>query len=758
VGRRRRSILKTTVAAAALVGASAGRPALAQQGQPAAASRERPPATAPAPSLAPATRPAATRPTGPDVAGDLRSLDAILLQPDARQGDRDEAAARLVSRGTPQADEILRNVLMNGPRDGRLAVARALADDPTPSEAMITPLSDLMRLGAEQRPPTTADAAAQALANYRRVPEAVDELVRFSLDAAQPVDARARVVRALGRVVDPAAADLLVRLVRTERGALRTAAADALADLTGIRENGQDANRWAQWQRNSVALAADNVDRWRAELLEARATNLDRLRRRQDALLESLNARMLAQYQEAARQQRGSDVLLSFLNSDQPDERWLAARLVTRAFTTDPVSERVRERLVALVGDSDPKVRHEVAVTLGNLNHRPALAAELTQLAQESEDPVKVALCDALGRIGDPVAAPQLAALLSDSSPAVFTAAAGALSRVGQDLRGAADGLPPAALESLRRMARSRGASDAVRIAAIDALGVLRDPQFVDLAQRLLSGPQADPSVDVRQATLRGLASLGDPAAAELITRALREETREPAMRRAALDALGRVGNLPEHGTLLLDYTSPRNESDESVRQRAWEAYQALLPRASPAQLTAEQNSLKNDPVRRAVVLEELCRKLEQSPAPQDKANLAANRENLGDAYIARRPPEPAKAAPHLRRALDYFVANGANENVTTPLSQKVIDAYLKAKDYAQAARFAEQVMSREPAQIAEMGRAIKQEADRLRSPTVNDARAAQQLIDEALKMNPPLEERHVNDLRQIRQEIGAAQ
>jgi HEAT repeat protein len=689
----------------------------------------------------------------------LRSLQAVLVQADARQGDRDEAAARLVSRGTPQADEILRDAIINGPRDARLAVARAVIDDPTPAVDLITPLSDLLRLGADQRPvPTLVDAAAQALASYRRVPEAVDELIRFALDGAQPAEARARVVRALGRVVDPAAADLLVRLVRTERGALRAAAAEALADLTGIRDNGQDANRWAQWQRNSAALAAQNPDRWRAELLEARAANLDRLRRRREALVEALDARMLAQYQEAARQQRGSDVLLAMLNSELPDEREQAARLVTRAFQNqDPVSERVRDRLVALVGDSDADVRYAVAVTLTNLNHRGALAAELTQLAQERDERVKIALCEALGKIEDPVAAPLLAALLSDPSPRVFAAAAGALSRVARDLRGAGD-LPPQTLRLLTQAAANRaGVSESVRIAAIDALGALRAPDFVELAQRLLFGPQADPSVQVRQATLRALGAVGNPAATDIITRALRED-RDPGVRSAAVDALGRVGNLPEHGSLLLDYTSPRNEPEEEVRRKAWEAYQALLQRATTVQLTSEQNNLKGDPVRRAVVLEELCRKLEQSPAPQDKAVLAFNRENLGDVYMSLKPPEPGKAAPNLRRALDYFVQNGAQENVTTPLIGKVIDAYLRSKDYAQAARFAEQTMTREPAQSAEMGRLIKQEADRLRSPTVNDTRGAIQLIDEAMKMNPSLEPRHRDDLRQIRQDIESAQ
>src|SRR5687768_12249560 len=133
VGRRRRTIL-TLVMAATVGGAapSGAARAVAQvtgagntaqtQPQP----QPQPPATAPAtaPTTNPTTRPLPAIPARADIAGDLASLRAVLTQPDARPADREQAAARLVSRDRPDSDDILRSVLGGDVRDARIAVAR----------------------------------------------------------------------------------------------------------------------------------------------------------------------------------------------------------------------------------------------------------------------------------------------------------------------------------------------------------------------------------------------------------------------------------------------------------------------------------------------------------------------------------------------------------------------------------------------------------------------------------------------------------
>jgi HEAT repeat protein len=744
VGRRRRTILNIAVSLAVGGVVSAAPGAMAQQQPP-------PPAPANgAPTTNPTSRPAA--PARADVASDLAARSTTLTQADTRPADREQAAARLVSRDRPDADDVLRAALGGPSRDARLAVARALVDDPTPSDALIGPLAEAMRAGVEQRSINLVDAAAQALASYRGSEPALAALVGFVMDPNLPADARSRVARALGRVVEPASARTLVLLVQRERAPLRTAAADALAELTGSRQLGADAERWTAWLQANAAEMANNPDRWRARMLEARAAQLERVRRRHDALVDVLDDRMLEQYRNTPPEQR-SALLLSLLSSEQPDERSIAAQIVARAFKTEIVTEAVRDRLTAMVGDSDAGVRREVASTLRTLNHRAALGAELTQLAQEREEAVKVALVEAIGTVGDPAAAPQLAQLLTtETSPRVIAAAANALARTGRGLKESDPALWNRATRRLRDLAQAPGVGTDTRVAAIDALSALQDPQLLELTQDLLLA-RPDPSSLVRQAALRALGGMpaGTGENVEIITRTLSNE-RDPAVRRAALDALGRVGNLPDHGGLLMQYTSPR-EPDEGVRQTAGDAFMALLPRATPAQLNREWQALKNDPIKAAALLEELCRQLDRSAVAQDKEVAANFRVALGDVY---KQAQPAKAAANYRAALDYYLRTNHGENVVTPVIQQLIDALLAARDFTGAVRFAEEMIQRDQKNQETVGPAIRNEADRLRMK--GDKAGALQLIDEALKMNPALDERFRQDLTGMQKEIRTPQ
>jgi tetratricopeptide (TPR) repeat protein len=180
-----------------------------------------------------------------------------------------------------------------------------------------------------------------------------------------------------------------------------------------------------------------------------------------------------------------------------------------------------------------------------------------------------------------------------------------------------------------------------------------------------------------------------------------------------------------------------------------------MLPRATPAQLNSERRALQNDPVKNAALLEELCRQLERSNSAQEKRDLANFRVELGDVY--RKQDQPAKAVPNYRAALDYYLGNpDYGENVITPVVQQLIDAQLASKDFTGAVRFAEEMIRRDQKNQDTVGPAIRNAADRLRMK--NDTAAAQQLIREALAMNPPLDERFRLDLNQMRDAMNAPQ
>lgn len=685
------------------------------------------------------------------MAGDVERLAGILRDPNVRQSDREEAAARLVSRQSGPADAVLQDVLVNGSRDARLAAARALAADRFPNEALIEPLAGLLR--AEPKFPSLAEAAGRALAAYRRHRVAMNHLVEFSRDSNQPADARARVIRALGRVVDPGAAEVLVGLLstRAEPRLVRDAAGDALVDMTGLRENGRDVRRWDQWLQQN---ADKTTDRWRADVLEGAAARLDRIRGRHERLVGTLDDRLFGQYRDAPREKR-ADVLLGFLNSAEPDERAIGAGIVTRAVQAqEEVNDAIRNRLVDLVGDSDPTVRRVVAQAIRDLNHREALAALLTQLEQEREPDVRIAIAGALAPIGDPSAVPQLVAMLNvtQNPPDVAAAAAQALGRLARVLRQTDPKTADFVVERMRALVinpqlRSPGGDD-VRVAAIDALAALQDPQLLQTASDLLSEQAGEP-LPVRQAALRALRELGNPEANAPLMRVLSDE-RDASLRLLALDALARTAGFELAGLLL--ERSGRAEIDELVRDRAWATYLAVLQKGTEQELVKEVKR-HAEPERQIEVLRVLCAKLEKSGQVRD---LAYQRQNLGAALLKLAQPRPAEAARYFHQALDYWLKSNdpdraAAVEVLTGLELK---AWLQAREYTAAMRFSEETIKRDPTQQDTVGPIIKNEADALREKKQFENATA--LIKEALAMSPPLEQRHMGDLKRIQSEINA--
>src|SRR5881392_3572631 len=76
---------------------------------------------------------------------DVQQQEAILTDPGATPAQRDDAAKRLVSRTSKEADDVLFKILKNfANRDAQLAVARALASDLTPQPAFVDPLLELL--------------------------------------------------------------------------------------------------------------------------------------------------------------------------------------------------------------------------------------------------------------------------------------------------------------------------------------------------------------------------------------------------------------------------------------------------------------------------------------------------------------------------------------------------------------------------------------------------------------------------------------
>lgn len=187
---------------------------------------------------------------------------------------------------------------------------------------------------------------------------------------------------------------------------------------------------------------------------------------------------------------------------------------------------RLRERrdlagLVRLLDRGDPSVRHLAASALGELGDPGAVSPLLAALAGPDEEGVRWRAAEGLTRLGPP-AVPGLASLAVHEEPDVRWKAIVALGEIGD---------PSSAPVLLGRLADP---DRFVRSRAVSALARIGAPCLPVLLEAL-EGPDAR----IRQGAAEALGQAGDPAAIDVLVRALGDPA-EP-VRRAAAVALLRI-------------------------------------------------------------------------------------------------------------------------------------------------------------------------------------------------------------------------
>jgi HEAT repeat protein len=683
-------------------------------------------------------QPATTAPLAETIQKDMEQLSATLFDESAKQEERDESARRLIARQTPQANEILRNALVSaGNRGAQLAAARALGTDNRPDPNLIDPLFAL--LGPDR---ALTEAAAQALTQYKGDSGVISRLIRIVSARQQPEAVRGAVARALGTFLDKRAAQTLIELLRgDESQAMHTAAAAALMEMTGLVENGQDVQKWEQWWNSSGGK--DEAD-WRLALLTERAGRLAQVERRYSQLTDEVRTLLADQYQILPAAQQAA-MILRYLRSSEPVIRSVGARLVfDDAVNNHTISAATREQLRKMVGDSSPQVRIEVAGALRALNDANALDALLSQSAQETDPDVRAALARAIGPIRDLRALPEMQRLVHDPSYAVAAAAAEAIAALGPQIRAKDPALALKTANDLKQILETRtgdAGSLALREAVVEAMGSLREPTLLSTFYTLLRPRE---STQVRRSALKALGDMRDPNSVDLVINSLDDP--DASVRLEAVEALGKVGSF-EHAQALYRRLNPAEESDSSVRERAWRVLQALLPAAPKDQLSAWADRFNAEPSRRLIILKSLADK--QLKDKEDE-RLAYTRQNIGETLMLL--SQPADAAGYFRDALDYWNSRGRERMVNEGLISQLLGALLKARQYAQAAEFGSKLIKEDVGQQQTVGPALRTEAERLRD--ANDLKAALELIGEAKKMNPPLSPRYFRDLEDIESEV----
>lgn len=683
----------------------------------------------------------------------------------ARPEQREEFARRLLRRTAPQTraavTAALREVLLRTSEDpatrdpaGRIAVARAIASDPAPDPALADPLGTMLGLSRELTP-----AATQALAAFKGDRHAFDLLAQFAARSGPNTSAptRTAAIKAMGRFVERYSAQALVQLLSDRTPAVRTAAAEALIEMTGLAEFDHDAQRWQQWMQ-AGANKAD--EQWKADLIAPRSARQDREREQYADLRAEMESRLSSLFLATPNDKKQA-LALSLLGSPSPDVRAVGSALVTQYVKeAGRVDEGVKGRLVDLVSDPTAKVRAAAVDALGTISYEPALNALLVQLAIEPDSGVRGGIVNVLGRIGGTRQVPALLARIgpgpgADPSPDVRERAARAIEQLGPDLRNDR-ALDAAAAERLRAaLAQPNGGDadtdDRLRDAYTRALVPLLTAEGLVEQATLLLNDRRGP---MRRVGLRLLAATDDPKLAVRVVPILRDD-RDPAVRAEALRTLGRLAGPEDSATFLTYMQSPQQPAE--VRDAAWQGLQLLLPKMDLPKLYATAQALRNEP-EKAVKVRELV--VEKQRAAGDLDEWARQKVNLGAAY--REVGDLDAAARNYREALDYYLKTQAQPpEVHEALIGELLSTYLRAGRYDDAKQLASGVAGVLALQET-IGRRFRQEAERLYNEGVRTRERArwaeaQAVVDAGLAVQPPLAAQYRNPLQRIAQDIANA-
>jgi HEAT repeat protein len=591
---------------------------------------------------------AAERPP-PKADAELTRLRDFLVGLDRTPGTRRDAAEVLIEKDNNAARAILVEVLSGPtPSEAVLAVLDAIAARDSAHEALIDPLFKLLRSDDE----ATRRAAALAFGAYQGNEKVLRGLKDLAVapDAAVPV--RLAAVQALSQLMDKRAIDALVRMTQDAKSPVASAAADALADMTGIRDMGPGRDAWAEWWKR-------RQDDTESRLLGSLLRRFREEGKRREATLERIQTRLIRQLSdayEAADVREKGRLALTQIEDPVPQVRALAARQAAAMARSvlgagngearKPYQELVAALLKHLSDDS-PTVRAAAAEALAAWQEAVAGPVLLARLDTEKVPEARAAAAAALGALKVAEAVPKLVAVLDSSSEIEVIRAAGALGLIGE--KNAASPIPvKAAVEPLGRLARS-ASQPAVREAACLALAKIAPPS----AEEILSAALEDPTPSVRFGAAQGLGNLGKVGEKTIAALSARLQDENKGVRQAVAAALAKVDG-PEAASKMADRLKAGAETEPAVRTALWEAIRALADRATAPDAAQELGDRffgregAEDMQRAAAMYEAALSKI--PAASRSSAPAQVLYEKLVDAYVAAGTPD--NAVPPLRQLL----------------------------------------------------------------------------------------------------------
>ncbi|MCC6681534.1 MAG: hypothetical protein IT445_11590 [Phycisphaeraceae bacterium] len=207
-------------------------------------------------------------------------------------------------------------------------------------------------------------------------------------DAAEPVDARVRMIRLWGYFRSKDTCERLLRLTGASQPPLvRSAAYQALINLTGMETLNQDPAAWQTWWDEARRLSDND---WLSHLLSNQARQQTAMRLR----MSEGERRLLESQQAIYRTTQPADrpaVLAYMLRDPLPTLRQLGLDLALQRLLDDqPFEEALRVALRERLLDRQPEIRSRAALLLRDLLDEPASRIAADRLANHEEHVLEV--------------------------------------------------------------------------------------------------------------------------------------------------------------------------------------------------------------------------------------------------------------------------------------------------------------------------------------------------------------------------------
>ncbi len=560
------------------------------------------------------------------------------------------------------------------------AIANTGAREPSRlDEEMVGPLLDL--LGSDDE--VLRAQAATAIAAFPAGAVA-PRLNALANNAELPIVQRHQAVDTLAmKVTKREVVGELVKLLRSETPSVVDRTLGALRD-TSRRDYGGDVEAWEAWWQRKLNLNEAEWLRDRLDLVERRGQELReeilQLREsqvQQDRVLYQLSGELLAKNYQLTQESKRGALLIDWLKHSVADVRIHAMDLIRKQVTegitpTDDVRMAVRTCL----SSKWPAVQLAALELVGTMKEPQDAEVVIPLLEQVSETRLRATVLRTLGRLENAAAVDVLIAELQngDAARACVLEAARSLGVIGMRAN-----LPmpikTRAITPLRERFSAAATDDIAfretlllamaNIGAEDAL-----PEFV--------AHLASDSTELVLAAIRGIMASRSTANIDRVADRLSHP--DPRVRQLAVDAVGMLGDKPEHLRALIARWNPDEEPNDAVRTAALASFQKALSRVPSSQRLEWIDKLSGQPEQQVAILKTYIDEWSANGAGPVLVHQA--RSMLKSVLLAQ--ARFSEAADVLTELFSDAVATNRDDAVQIGI--ELLDARLAARSFKEAA------------------------------------------------------------------------